>query len=195
MGDVVDDQQVISTVLDGNTEAFGILVERYQKPIFNLMYRMTGSASDAADLAQEVFVKAFEQLYRFREGKKFFPWLYTVGMNHCKNHLRQNKAWRTVPIEDCDLGSGLDYAGQQEDRLCDRLDHDHLRRALEELPLDYREAVILRYHEDLSMEEVATSLEISLSGAKMRVHRGLKKLREIMERGTNKSYCRAPARI
>lgn len=180
-----DEQHAISAVLDGDMNAYALLVERYQRPIFNLMYRMTGSSEDAADLAQETFVRAYEQLYRFRNGSKFFPWLYTIGLNHCRNHLRSRNGAKTVPVDECDLGSGLDYNGQQEDNICTRLDSQRIDKALRELPLDYREALILRYHEDLPLEDTASALNLSLSAAKMRVHRGLKKLREILERGTN----------
>lgn len=176
-----EDQRVISAVLDGETDAYAVLVKRYQKPIYNLMYRMTRSPEDASDLAQETFIKAFEQLHRFKEGSKFLPWLYTIGLNHSRNFLSRRKASKTVPLEECDPGSGLDYPGQQEVGMCARLDYHHLRAALTELPTDYREAVVLRYHEECSMEDIASALRISLSGAKMRVHRGLKKLREILE--------------
>jgi RNA polymerase sigma-70 factor, ECF subfamily len=175
------DHQVISTVLAGDVDAYAVLVRRYQKPIYNLMYRMTGgSHADSLDLAQETFIKAYEALHRFRAGSRFFPWLYSIGLNHSKNFLRRNRAHPTVDIDDCDPGSGLDYPGQEEETLCARLDFQHLREALGELPVDYREALVLRYHKDLSMEEIATALKISLSGAKMRVHRGLGKLREIL---------------
>jgi RNA polymerase sigma-70 factor (ECF subfamily) len=176
-----DDQQVISAVLGGDTEAYAILVKRYQKPIYNLMYRMTRSCEDASDLAQDTFIKAFEQLHRFREGHKFFPWLYTIGLNHSKNFLCQRKTSKTLPLEDWDPCSGLDHPGQQEENMCAQLDFQQLHAALDELPVDYREAVVLRYREECSMEDVATALKISLSGAKMRVHRALKKLREMLE--------------
>jgi len=177
------DYQVVASVLAGDTEAYAVLVKRYQKPIYNLMYRMTGSCEDALDLAQETFIKAYDSLHRFREGARFFPWLYSIGLNHSRNFLRRNKARQTLDIDDRDPGSGLDYPGQEEDRLCARLDSMGVRKALDRLPVDYREAVILRYHEELSMEEIAAALRISLSGAKMRVHRGLEKLRELLEYG------------
>jgi RNA polymerase sigma-70 factor, ECF subfamily len=177
------DYLVVASVLAGDTDAYAVLVKRYQKPIYNLMYRMTGSCEDALDLAQETFIKAYESLHRFRGGGRFFPWLYSIGLNHSRNFMRRNKARQTVDLEDRDLGSGLDYPGQEEDRLCARLDSQDVRNALDRLPVDYREAVVLRYHEELSMEEIAAALRISLSGAKMRVHRGLGKLRELLENG------------
>jgi RNA polymerase sigma-70 factor (ECF subfamily) len=179
--DQADDRDVISSVLAGDTDAYAVLVERYQRPIFNLMLRMAGSREDAADLAQETFIKAFDQLHRFKEGKKFFPWLYTIGLNHSKNFLR-SKRTELIPIEDVDSESGLDYPGRQEDDLCARIDLKRLGRALDLLPLDHREAVVLRYHEELSVEEVAQALGITAGNARVRIFRGLKKLREILER-------------
>ncbi len=145
------------------------------------MYRMSGSYEDAADLAQETFIKAYDQLYRFQKGKKFFPWLYTIGLNHARNFLRDNKRSRLVALDDYEAGLGLDYPGQQEEKIVEKLDHEQLYAALNQLPLDYREALILRYHEELPMEDVAEALSLKLSAAKMRVHRGLAKLRDILE--------------
>ena len=174
------DQEVISAVLDGDVNAFAILVARYQQPMFNLMYRMTRSCEDAADLAQETFIKAYEQLYRFRTGEKFFPWLYTIGLNHSRNFLRRNKTTQNIPIEDWEPTSGLDYPGQQEDKMCCRIDVQRLGKALEQLPVDYREALVLRYHEEVPVEEIASALKLSESGVRMRISRGLKKLRDIL---------------
>lgn len=179
--DPADDQRVIYAILNGEVNAYAVLVARYQKPIYNLMFRMCGSVADAADLSQETFIKAYEQLHRFKEGRKFFPWLYTIGLNHCRNFLRLTKSRHAVSTEDCDLDAGLDDPSKQEERLFAQLDLERLREGLGGLPIDYREALVLRYHEELALEDVADALEISLSCAKMRVHRGLKKLREILE--------------
>ncbi|MGO9019081.1 MAG: RNA polymerase sigma factor [Syntrophobacteraceae bacterium] len=180
-----DDSQLIAAILEGDVNAYSILVLRYQGAIFNLMYRMTDSYEDAGDLAQETFIKAYEQLYRFQRGKKFFPWLYTIGLNHARNFLRHNKRIQWVPLEDCAIDSELDYPCQQEDNICAKLDYAQLHEALNQLPLDYREALMLRYHEGLSMDEVAEAMTLKLSAAKMRVHRGLAKLRDILERKQN----------
>jgi len=179
------DQEVVSAVLSGNVDAYAVLVKRYQKPIYNLMFRMTGSTADALDLAQETFIKAYEALDRFRKDGRFFPWLYSIGLNHSRNFLRRNKAHPTVAIDDREQSSGAYYDGKQEQNSCDRLDTMGIRDALRQLPVDYREALVLRYREEFSMEEIAGALRISLSGAKMRVHRGLKKLREMLEKNGN----------
>jgi RNA polymerase sigma-70 factor (ECF subfamily) len=156
------------------------LVKRYERPIFNLMLRMTGSESDALDLAQEAFVRAYEHLGRFKMEKPFFPWLYTIALNGARNFVRRRRAGRETALDDQEPAAEPNRFGDQEDRLCARLDLERVYQALQRLPVDYREAVFLRYHEDLSMEDLAAALQVSLSGAKMRVHRGLAKLRAIL---------------
>lgn len=181
------DQSCIAAVLAGDVNAFTGLVERYQGPVYTLMVRMTGSRMDAQDLAQEAFMRAYEQLHRFQAGRRFFPWLYTIALNCARNHLRRRAARPACGWEDCGAEARLerldDPPGGQEDALCARLDAHHLYRALGQLPEDYREAVVLRYHYDCTMAEIGEALELSISGAKMRVHRGLKQLREIMMGG------------
>jgi RNA polymerase sigma-70 factor, ECF subfamily len=178
----LNDQQAVSAVLSGDANAFAVLVERYQKPIYNLMIRMTGSQADALDLAQETFLRAYEKLDRFNSGRKFFPWLYAIGLNHARNFLRRARLEPGPMPEDWEeLGHGSHH-GEEEDCLCLQLDHQRLQQALLELPVEYREAVLLRYHEELSMEDIAAALQLSVSGAKMRVHRGLDKLRRMFVR-------------
>ncbi len=180
-----DDSQLIADILEGDVNAYSTLVQRYQGAIFNLMFRMTDSYEDASDLAQETFIKAYDQLYRFQRGKKFFPWLYTIGLNHARNFLRHKNRMHWVSLEDCEIGFELDYPGQQEEKICANLDYGQLHAGLNELPLDYREALMLRYHEGLSMEDVAEAMSLKLSAAKMRVHRGLAKLHSILEKNQN----------
>jgi len=176
------DQQVITAVLTGNVDAYRHLVLRYEKPIFNLMYRMTGSRDDALDLAQETFIKAYEKLERFKTGSRFFPWLYTIGLNNGRNFIRDHKMEKQCLVEMGGDESWMDRLLQQTP-----LDVQRLREGLQQLPLDYREAMILHYHEGFSMKEIADALELSVSGAKMRVHRGLRKLRQIMDGGNHET--------
>jgi RNA polymerase sigma-70 factor (ECF subfamily) len=178
--DALDDEEAVAAILAGEVNAYAALVLRYQRPIFNLMCRMTGSQEDARDLAQETFIKAYEKLSYFQTGKRFFPWLYAIGLNHARNFLRKNKSSKGLNQDIWGYPSESDSPGGEEERLCLRLDSQKLKQALQEIPLGYREALILYYHEELPMEAVATALSLSLSGAKMRVHRGLKKLRGIL---------------
>lgn len=174
-----DEQRCIDRVLGGEVNAFGTLVVRYQKPIFNLMYRMVGSSDRAADLTQETFFKAYQKLDRFHPGKRFFPWLYAIGLNLARDFVRKNtRNPETRSTLNPESFSGCSSPGDQHDRMCESLEFLRLEKALDELPVIYREALILRYHDECSMREIAAALNLSVSAAKMRVHRGLDMLRE-----------------
>ena len=174
-----DEQRCIDRVLRGEVNAFGPLVERYQKPIFNLMYRMAGSSDKAADLTQETFIRAYEKLERFHPGKRFFPWLYSIGLNLARDFARKNNSNpETGSTLNPDSLSGCNSPGDQHELMCDSLEFLRLEIALDKLPVIYREALILRYHDECSMGDIAAALNLSLSAAKMRVHRGLDMLRE-----------------
>jgi len=175
-----DDGRIIIAVLAGDKDAFGVLVRRYQRPIYNLMYRASGSADEAADLTQEAFIKAYEKLELFKPGRKFFTWLYTIGLNHARDHIRKKKPGMIAEGIEVDHQSGLDNPGEQQERLVERLDAGRLSEAVSLLPLDYQVAVVLRYQQDLPMNEIAEILGITVSGVKMRIHRALKKLRDIL---------------
>ena len=174
-----DDQQIIRRVLGGDKNAYGILVQRYQKAIFNLMFRTTGSLDQAADLAQEAFIKAYENLERFRPGRRFFPWLYTIGLNHARDFLRKNKNNERFEGRPAGLTEGCDPSRSPE-RLHDCLDFQRLETGLLQMPLIYREALMLRYHEEQSIRDVAAALQVSQSAAKMRISRGLEMLRDLV---------------
>ena len=180
-----EEQDVIARVRRGEREAYALLVDAYKTQIFNLAYRMTGSYQDAEDLAQEIFIRAYKNLRQFQSGKKFFTWLYTIALNLIRNHLK--KRGREMSHETMDRI--ISEAGRPD---IDRMERDiiqaqEIRRleiCLQKLPADLREAVILRFYQELSFEDAAEILKISLSAAKMRVYRGLEKLKGMMdERG------------
>jgi RNA polymerase sigma-70 factor (ECF subfamily) len=187
-----DEQRCIDRVLGGEVNAFGTLVVRYQKPIFNLMYRMVGSSDRAADLTQETFFKAYQKLDRFHPGKRFFPWLYAIGLNLARDFVRKNtRNPETRSTLNPESFSGCSSPGDQHDRMCESLEFLRLEKALDELPVIYREALILRYHDECSMGDIAAALNLSVSAAKMRVHRGLDMLREQYKGGTHEPQKRS----
>lgn len=174
-----EDDQVVAAVLRGDAEAFGAVVRRYQRPIYNLMVRATGSPDEAADLTQEAFLKAYDRIETYAAGRRFFSWLYTIALNVARDHLRQQK--RLPPSMDVQPWIVDQQCASAPWEEADRVLEAHsLKQALGMLPLDYREALILRFHDGLDMQEIAAMLAISVSGAKMRVHRGLEKLRAIL---------------
>ena len=169
------ERDAIRAVLSGNANAYRVVVDRYQRPIYNLMLRMSGSEAEALDLSQEAFIKAYQNITKFNGCARFFPWLYSISMNVAHDYLRRKKiapvSYEAEPEEE--VG---DYTEESE-KMCLRLDAARLNAAVLKLPEDYREAVMLRYHHELSFQEVADALGLTLSGAKMRVSRGLGRLR------------------
>ncbi|MFZ1985319.1 MAG: sigma-70 family RNA polymerase sigma factor [Desulfatitalea sp.] len=178
--DTTEENRLISAILDGDAEAFAVLVRRYQRPIYNMMLRMTGSREDATDLTQEAFLKVYANLERFRPSGRFFPWIYAIGINLARDHLRKRKSAADATrlhqqgcAADTLQGDGIKH-------LCYQLDASRLPLLLSQLQEEYREALILRFHEGLAMRDVGLALGISTSGAKMRVQRGLQRLRDML---------------
>jgi RNA polymerase sigma-70 factor (ECF subfamily) len=173
------EETLVNEILSGDVNSYALLVKRYQKPIYNLMMRMTGSDQDALDLTQETFVRAYEKLEKFSPSAPFFPWLYTMGLNLARDFLRRAKR---SPIESYEPDDSFSIESDQYDRLADQIEVQKVSEVLQSLPVDYREALLLRFHEGLSVGEVAHALGLSLSAAKMRFHRGLLKLRQLLEK-------------
>jgi RNA polymerase sigma-70 factor (ECF subfamily) len=178
--DFVQEKHIIDRVLGGEREAFAELVDGYAKPIFNLAFRMTGDLQDADDLAQETFLRAYQNLRQFNPDKRFFTWLYTIALNVIRNNLRW-KRLRPAPkpetteslSEPADLSNPETLAIEAEKA---RL----LEICLQKLPADLREAVVLRYYQDLSFDEISAITNSSVSAVKMRTYRALERLRKVM---------------
>lgn len=181
-----DDRRIVLRVRDGDRQAYAVLVDRYQVPMYNLMLRMVHCADQALDLTQDTFTRAYEKLNGFDVDRPFFPWLYTLGLNIARDHLRGMDAegiitqsldrMREDGFEPSDPKNAQDEPYEQI------LERRRLNKALSVLPEVMREALILRYREGLSFPEIAKALDIGLSSAKMTVHRGLDKLRNLLPR-------------
>ncbi len=176
----IDEGEIIGRVLGGDREAFAALVDAYKGPVFRLAFRMTGSAQDADDLTQESFLRAFQSLGRFRAGERFFPWLYTISLNVIRNHLRKAKA---LPEESARKGvpEAADPRGDPARRPSAGSGADRLQGYLLRLPVPVREALVLRFYEGMGFEDIASVTGDTISSAKMKVYRGLEKIRVMME--------------
>jgi RNA polymerase sigma-70 factor (ECF subfamily) len=172
------DQDIIERVLGGERDAYAALVDRYKGPIFNLAYRMTGSHQDADDLTQDTFIRAYAALRSFKKGSKFFTWLYTISLNLVRNHLKKGIPLQTLE-SDCQVPS-REEAHNPEGCAIRQDEVRALNASLYRLPEALREAVVLRFYQGLSFEDIAEVSGGSLSGAKMNVYRGLEKLRLLM---------------
>ena len=165
-----DDARAVHRTLQGEREAFTVLVRRYQGPIFRLMLRFTRDETEAGEMAQEAFVRAFERLASYDRKRRFFTWLYTLSLNMARDHAR--KAARTPSVS-----HGPErIADSRHDPLA-TLEATGALEALRELPPKYAEALALRYIEDMPLAAVAETMGLSMSAAKMRVHRALRLMR------------------
>jgi len=161
----------------GDDLAFARLVEAYERPVYNLCYRMLGNAGDAEDAAQETFIRAYKAIRRYDPSRKFSTWLLTIASNYCIDQHRRRKlpTFSYDALETPDLPSkskGMEsmlMQGEHEEAVAKLLDQLH--------PKD-RSAVVLRYWYEYSYEEIAESLELSVSAVKSRLHRARKELAE-----------------
>jgi len=173
-----DEEAIIRNCLDGDADSYSILVNRYKTMIYNLAFRMVGDEDTAKDLAQESFIAAYKGLGQFRFGSKFSSWLYRIALNKCRDHLRLSKdSVSTNEISDIMPESGtspeLAAAAVQS--------KDILQRALDALPLEYRQVLILKHIEELDYQEIADITGTSIPALKVRAHRGREMLKKILE--------------
>jgi RNA polymerase sigma-70 factor, ECF subfamily len=162
----------IQRAVQGDDRAFNYLVEIYQKPIYNLCYRMLGSPQDAA---QESFIRAYNALKRYDASKKFSTWLFSIANNYCIDQYRKKRvstfSYDSLPVPDLvQRKPGIETEIMTEDR------NEALMNLLGKLKPKDKAAVILKYWYDHSYEEIAETLEISVSAVKSRLHRAKKDL-------------------
>jgi len=169
------DEQLIDAHLNGDAEALVILITRHFDSIYSYIYRIVRSKTEAEDIVQETFIKVWKQLDRFKPGTGLRPWLFRIARNTAIDHLRKKKS---IPF------SHFNEEGEAEvvfvDASIDVLEEtiareqkDHLNAALEALPLQYREVLVLRAEDNLTFEEIAAALGKPLNTVKSLYRRGL----------------------
>ena len=165
----------------GDRKAFGQLVEAYQRPVFNLTYRMLGDAEEAADATQEAFLRAYTRLNQYDPEHKFSTWLFSIANHHCIDRLRKRRA-TVVPIDDTPLVFSLESETPRPDeQLLAKERSKELQALLDELEPDYRTPLILRYWHEYSYQEIADTMQISLAAVKSRFFRARQKLADYYE--------------
>lgn len=159
-----EDIKLVRATLKGNLQAFEMLISKYQRPLFNLAYRLTGVREDSEDIVQAVFVKSFENLASFDPNHKFFSWIYRMTVNQAINLMRVRERGETLDESTVSMGTTPDqtYESAELSRQIDA--------ALGDLTFDYRIAVVLRHFVDLSYAEIAQVLEISEKTVKSRLY-------------------------
>lgn len=167
------DRISVQAALSGDQAAFADLVTRYQSAVYNMAYRMLGDPTEAEDAAQEVFVRAWNQLRTFQIDRRFSTWLLSIASHHCIDMLRRRKP--TAPIDDVALF--VPSEDPEPDELALRGEQrDMVQRLLNTLPDKYRTVTVLRYYNDLSYDEIARSTGLTESAVKTQLHRARRML-------------------
>jgi RNA polymerase sigma-70 factor (ECF subfamily) len=181
------DQHLVKQILGGSDEAFRELVRRYQRPVFSLIVRMVRDASDAEDLAQEVFVKAYRALQSYDPRRKFSSWLFKIAHNASIDRLRR-KQLATVPLETPDddaepLAFVADSRVETPDAAVERGElAQAFETALGRLRPEYREVMLLRFQQGMAYEEISEVTGLPLGTVKTHIHRARKALARDLER-------------
>jgi RNA polymerase sigma-70 factor (ECF subfamily) len=187
--DVFDEAPLVLRAREGDDTAFTQLVSRYQRKIFRLAKNITQHEEDAEDVLQETFLKAYEHLPEFHGDSKFYTWIVRIAVNESLMKLRKRKSSRTVPLDE-PMDSGEDSPVREiavweetpEQKYSQEEIRDILEKAIESLKPDYRTVFVLRDIEELSTEETAAALEISIPAVKSRLLRARLQLREKLTR-------------
>lgn len=179
----LEDAQVVRQVLRGKRDMFNVLVERYQKPIYNFIYRFFGNRDLAQELSQETFLRCYQFLKSYDQGRKFSTWLYTVARNLCIDELKRRRSAREVPLDDAlpvvDARDAETADERDQRSACLRSEDDfRILEALQELPESSRTVLLLHYFQGLSYQEIGEALELPVSTVKIRIFRAKKTLLE-----------------
>jgi len=154
----------------GDAEAFSRLVEMYQRPVYNLCYRMLNNANDAEDAAQETFLRAYQAMKKYDQSRPFPTWLLSIAAHYCIDQIRKRRM-TVVSMEEMPYLEISDNAPGPESNLSRREEQESVRRLLGTLSPTDRAAVVMYYWYDFSYEEIGKALSLSLSAVKSRLHR------------------------
>lgn len=165
----------------GDPEAFEELYRRFDKMVYNLSFRMSGDPEEAADLTQEIFLRVYRHLGKFRGKSSLKTWIYRVALNHCRSRLGRKKRWAWLPLAEEAAEAVEDTRPTPEDRTLTDDAGRVVAEALARVKPVFREAVVLRDLEELSYEEIAEVLGCRIGTVRSRIARGRDALRTILE--------------
>lgn len=182
------DLELVGKARDGDMEAFEALVQRHQHRLVHFSRLMVSNPADAEDVAQETLLRAYRALGQFRGQSAFRTWLYQIATNVARTHLAKRRDRREVQEPEGAEGTTGDHGREHasgenvEQRV---VAHDQLRRALADLPGDWREAVVLRDIEGLDYKEIAALLGIPMGTVESRIFRGRQRLKATLKGATH----------
>jgi RNA polymerase sigma-70 factor (ECF subfamily) len=166
----------LQLALEGSDDAFAQLVEAFQRPVFNVCYRLLGDRAEAEDASQETFLRAYRNLRSYDPQRKFSTWLLSIASHYCIDRLRRRRVpWASLeelPAEGelSDTAPGPEAVSQQRDS------ERRVEHLLRRLGTQDRSVIVLRYWHDMGVEEIAQTLSLTESAVKSRLHRARKEL-------------------
>lgn len=165
----------------GDQRAFNLLVECYQRRLYNYCYRMVGNADDACDVTQEAFVRAYRNIETFRVGEPFLPWLYRIAHNLCIDHLRRKPSTLSLDLEIEEGREPGDGRDNPEDQAQESETRRLIQEAIADLPPKYRAVMMLRHGQGMSLEEIAQTLSLPLNTVKVHLHRAREQMKNRLQ--------------
>jgi RNA polymerase sigma-70 factor (ECF subfamily) len=186
----------VNAAIDGNQDAFAELVYTFQDAVYNLCYRMLGERGEAEDATQEAFLRAYMNLQRYDQNRSFKTWVLSIASNHCIDRIRKRRM--VLMSIDEPLPATLSLAS--DDPLPERVMEmnersQQVQDLIDQLPEDYRMAVVLRYWYDYSYAEIAEVMETTESAIKSRLFRARKMLAEYIDDDSSSSDGGLPSRL
>lgn len=174
------ESELLDQSLRGDAQAFSMLVSLYQRPVYNMCYRMLGNVQEAEDAAQETFLRAYRALKSFDPKRKFATWLLSIAANYCIDQHRKRRITQ-VDMEAVSAGEFRAAGKGSEARMIDFEAGEAIQDLLATLGPKERAALILHYWYDYSYKEISKELSLSESAVKSRMHRARKELAEKMQ--------------
>lgn len=191
METVTSDENIVERALTGDAEAFGELVRRWERRIFALTYGMLGREEEARDATQETFLAAFRSLRGFRGEAKVSSWLHRIAVNQCITRQRRAKVRAESALEDEGEKGSVSFAAPIEyspARIVEgRQATLAVRRAVNSLPIELRQVVVMKEFEELTFREISDALDLPLSTVKSRLYTALKQLQLRLQKFDNET--------
>ena len=180
METATSDEQIVERALTGDADAFGEIVRRWERRIFALAYGMLGREEDARDATQETFMAAFRNLRGFRGEAKVSSWLHRIAVNQCITRQRRAKVRNEAAFDDETEKDAASFAMPLEwspSRIVEGRERTvAVRRAVNSLPVELRQVIVMKEFEELTFREIADALELPLSTVKSRLYTALRQL-------------------
>lgn len=178
----ISDEQLIARFQLGDVQAYDILVRRYKDQLLNFVFRFVGNRTDAEDIVQETFLRVYRNKHMYKEIAKFSTWVYTIAGNLAKTELRRRKRHKVFSVSNF-VNEERDFDIPDRDHSPERkvdsnIQENIIQKAIEKLPIKFKEVIVLRDIQEFAYEEISQILNIPLGTVKSRVNRGRLKLQE-----------------